>query len=196
MSFVFSVLSGACSVYLFICFIRVILTWVPNAQYSSFGRFLAALCDPYLSWFRRFSFLRAGMLDFSPAVAMGVLVALSSVFAQLSLQGRILFGASLATLLGVLWSIVASLLGFFILLLMIRLFVVIFWPNSSSQLWQILDRTLYPIVFRFTKYIFGKQRYVQYRTALIAALVVTILAEMAGSFLINMLGVLLMRLPF
>ena len=136
MSFVFSVLSGACSVYLFICFIRVILTWVPNAQYSSFGRFLAALCDPYLSWFRRFSFLRAGMLDFSPAVAMGVLVALSSVFAQLSLQGRILFGASLATLLGVLWSIVASLLGFFILLLMIRLFVVIFWPNSSSQLWQ------------------------------------------------------------
>lgn len=196
MSFIFSVLSGACSVYLFICFIRIILTWFPGAQYSAPGRFLAALCDPFLTWFRRFTFLRIGMIDFSPAVAMGVLVALSSVFAQLAVQGRVLVGASLAMLVSLLWSIAASLLGLVIILLIIRLIAAIFWPNSTSQLWQVLDRSLYPIVFRITKVIFGKQRYVQYRTALITAIVLAIAAELLGNFIINSICILLARLPF
>ena len=32
-----------------ICFVRIMLSWFPGAQYSPVGRFLSSLCDPYLN---------------------------------------------------------------------------------------------------------------------------------------------------
>ena len=46
--------------YLFLCFIRILLSWVPSAAYSSFGKVLSSICDPYLNWFRRFKFIHCG----------------------------------------------------------------------------------------------------------------------------------------
>ena len=63
------IISGALYVYTILCFIRIIFTWFPQAQYSMPGRILSTLCDPYLNFFRRFRILRIGMLDLEALVS-------------------------------------------------------------------------------------------------------------------------------
>ena len=69
---IFSLLAAAISLYTMLCFVRIILTWIPSLNYSKFGHFMATLCDPYMNYFRRFRFLRFGNLDFSPVLSLGL----------------------------------------------------------------------------------------------------------------------------
>ena len=71
----FQLLASVISFYTMVCFVRILLTWIPSAQYSKFGRILASICDPYLNLFRGLRFLRVGMFDLSPAVALCLLIA-------------------------------------------------------------------------------------------------------------------------
>ena len=76
--FLFQAAAGAVSLYTTLCIIRIIITWFPQINYSAFGRFLGALCDPYLNLFGRIP-LRLGAFDFTPMLAIGALSVLSSV---------------------------------------------------------------------------------------------------------------------
>ena len=57
-------ISGALSVYMILIFIRVLMTWFQGANYGRAMEILRSVTDPYLYWFRRFPFLRAGSMDF------------------------------------------------------------------------------------------------------------------------------------
>lgn len=52
--------------------IYILMSWVPAAYDSKFGRVLARICDPYLNFFRRF-IPPIGVIDISPIVALFVL---------------------------------------------------------------------------------------------------------------------------
>lgn len=59
-------------IYSWALVIYILMSWFPNARYTSVGQFLARICEPYLEPFRRV-IPPIGMIDFSPIVAFLVL---------------------------------------------------------------------------------------------------------------------------
>ena len=190
----FLTIANVISLYTLLCTIRVLLTWFPRAQYTPFGRILASLCDPYLNLFRRLRFLRISMFDLSPAVALCVLIALSHVLGNLAAARSFTLGGLLATVLYLLQSIVVSVFGFLILLLAIRLVVLLLGKDRYGSLWDSLDHSLSPIVFRMTAP-FTRGRPTSYKTALIAAIAATIVLMIMLRVVMAMLIAFCHRLP-
>lgn len=190
----FLIIANVISLYTLLCTIRVLLTWFPRAQYTSFGRILASLCDPYLNLFRRLRFLRISMFDLSPAVALCVLIAVSHVLGNLAAARSFTLGGLLATVLYLLQSIIFSILGFLILLLVIRLVVLLLRKDRYGSLWDSLDHSLSPIVFRMTAP-FTRGRPTSYKTALIAAIAATIVLMIMLRVVMAMLIVFCHHLP-
>ena len=94
MTYAVLIVAAAISIYALLCVVRIILTWIPGGSYTGFGRFLSALCDPYLNLFRR-GWLRLGTIDFSPLVALAVLTLASILFQTLGGGTRVTLAAIL-----------------------------------------------------------------------------------------------------
>lgn len=85
---IYYVIGRIFTIYTFMLFAYILLSWVPAAQNSAIGRFLAAVCEPYLGFFRKF-IPPIGMIDFSPIIALfalqfiekGVFILLSYIVA-------------------------------------------------------------------------------------------------------------------
>ena len=64
---IYYIISQAFMIYTFMLIGYILLSWIPAAQDSAVGRFLAAVCEPYLGVFRKF-IPPIGMIDISPIV--------------------------------------------------------------------------------------------------------------------------------
>ena len=64
---IFYIIIQAFMIYRFMLIGYILLSWIPAAQDSVVGRFLVAVCEPYLGIFRRF-IPPIGMIDISPIV--------------------------------------------------------------------------------------------------------------------------------
>lgn len=193
---IFSLLAGLISLYTLLCFIRIILTWIPNLNYSKVGRFFSQVCDPYMNYFRRFRFLRFGNIDFSPILSLGLLVAVSNIFTNIATTGRLGVGYILASIVSVAWSIVASVIGFLLILLVIRLVALFINKGSSSSFWYTLDNTLNPVVYKVAGIFRGKNNFMTQNTAYIITIVVLLVLRFAGGFVFSLITGILARLPF
>lgn len=69
METVLRLLVYAIEIYSWALIIYILLSWFPGAKESTFGDFLARICEPYLEPFRRF-IPPLGMIDISPLVAI------------------------------------------------------------------------------------------------------------------------------
>lgn len=183
------------SIYTLLCFIRIILTWVPSMTYHKFTRFIAGICDPYLSLFKRIRFLQIGMIDFSPVAAIGVLVAVSSLLNNMAHHQRITLGGLLASLLSIVWGVAGSLLGFLIILMIIRLIALLFTKNNPSGIWYQLDTVLNPVIYKIIG-LFRNKRFISQKAALIMALLILLLLQIVGNTVTSVLIQILLRLPF
>lgn len=197
MSQIFSILATAITIYTMFCFIRILLTWFSGAQYSSFGRFLSNLCDPYLNIFRRLSFLRIGMMDFSAAVGICVLVAASSICSHLALSRTISFASVLGLLVSLSWSIISSVIGILAVIFIIRFVVIMVKGDYSTygSLWDQLDRALSPIIFRISN-MFYRRGTPPFKTGLLISILTLAAAYFIGNYLIRLLVVLISQIPF
>ena len=54
LSIIARLLSAAVSVFMLMCTIRILLTWVPGADTGRGGQLLRSATDPYLGFFSRF----------------------------------------------------------------------------------------------------------------------------------------------
>jgi len=186
--------SSVISVYSFVCLIRILLTWMPQIDQSPAGRFVAGLCDPFLNWFRRFSFARVGMIDFSPILALGALSLGSMIFSTLASTGHITLGLILAGLVQIIWSFVSFFLNIMILFLAIRLIYDLVNRNGFSPFWTMLDRFLnHPI--SYVTGLFNRGHVIGYRASLILTLVFMVVLRIGLDFAIRYLLVLLYALP-
>ena len=104
------ILSAVLSVYMVILIIRVMLTWFRSQQGTQFYRYLAAITDPYLNWFKRFSFLRAGMVDFSPIAGFVILGLITNMLSNFAVVGKITLASFLSLLIYGIWSIISFIL--------------------------------------------------------------------------------------
>ena len=173
------------NVYLFLCFIKILLSWVPSAAYSSFGRMLSSICDPYLNWFRRFRFTRIGMVDFSPVLSLGILSIAAQLITSLLTTGTISLWGLCVSIIELVWSFIGFMLNLLIIFLIIRLGYDLFGSSSSSPFWYNLDRFLSPVIAKVTG--FFPQKPLQYRTRLILTILIILLLRIALGLLVGSL---------
>lgn len=186
---VFKIISSIISFYSLICFFRIILTWIPNYEFSKFSHALSKICDPFLNLFSGIKFLRVGGFDFSPALALCILGAASSFFSMLGNGGSLSIPMIFTMILQICDSIVSSLIWFLILLFFVRLMVLVFRKNSYNSggfIMNQIDSSIAPIVSKISRtFSFGKK--LSYK----ASLVVSIFALILLSILVNVLFAIL-----
>lgn len=187
-------LSFLVNIYMVIIFIRIILTWVSWIESGGFQNILAKITDPYLNWFRRFTFLRVGFLDLSPIAALGVLTLVNRILGTLAYYGTISVGIILAIIIQVLWGAVSFFLCFLIIVLLLRLVAFLLKQNLYNSFWRIIDTISRPILFRINRILF-RNRIVNFRNGVILSIVVLGILYLLLRVLVSFLSVILARLP-
>lgn len=184
-SSLFNTFGFAVKIYSYLCIVYIFLSWFGS---HSRGGFLYEICDPYLSWFRRFRFTQIGMIDFSPILAIGVLSLFSSVLFQIAdMRTFSVLGIAL-NLVGIVWSFFSFLLNFFIIILIIRLVLDFSENYRQGNFADMLDRFLSPVFVRVHKLSGG--RFMSLRKQIIVCLIVLLLLRFLLGAFIGSLSVL------
>ena len=178
-SSLFNTFGFAVKIYSYLCIVYIFLSWFGS---NSRGGFLYEICDPYLSWFRRFKFTQIGMVDFSPILAIGILSLFSGVLFQIAdMRTFSVLGIAL-NLVGIVWSFFSFLLNFFIIILIIRLVLDFSENYRQGNFADMLDRFLSPVFVRVHKLSGG--RFMSLRKQIIVCLIVLILIRfLLGAFI-------------
>lgn len=190
MGTVLSILSGLVVVYTVLCLISIFMTWIPGAKFTKFGKVISAITDPYLNLFSKRGWFRVGNIDFSPILAIGILSILSSIIGGIATTGRIHFGGILAMILGMLWSLISTLLGIFILLILIRWIVLLVNKGqvSTNSAWYQVDLMLQKFVYKIGNTFFRNN--LTYQKALLVSWislgVIWFIARILFAILINL----------
>jgi YggT family protein len=132
--------------YLLLLSLRIVLTWFRASLYGRPWQLLERATEPYLALFRRVSLLRQGLFDFSPVVAILLIVVALDLVNELLLYGQLTLGFVLASLVSALWSGVSFLLLLFAVVGVVRL--AGFWARIARNpgLWRALDMIVQPMV--------------------------------------------------
>jgi len=194
MSQILGFLSFLVSIYMVVIFIRIILTWFTGIEQGRFQEILVMITDPYLGWFRRFSFLRTGYLDFSPIVALGVLSLFNRILTTLAYYKTISIGIILALVLQIAWGIISFFLGFLIIILVLRLIAYLAKQNIYNPFWRIINSISQPVLYRINRIIF-RGRIVDFRTQVILSIVCLGLLYLIFRILISLISITLTQLP-
>jgi YggT family protein len=194
MRLVMNFLSSALGLYSVLIIIRIILTWFPGTQYSRPVQILSRVTDPYLDWWRRYLPLRVGILDMSPLLAMIALSVAQTICSSIARYGRISLGVILAVCLSALWSAASFILGFCVIVLILRLVALLSNANIFSPFWQIIDSISRPLLYRIGRIFFGR-RIVGYKTSIIVSIVALSLLWVVGRFAVTLLTGLFFRSP-
>ncbi len=182
----FSTLSSLISVYMLVCLVRVFITWVPSLAYSTFGRLLSQIADPWLNIFRKFNPLRRFNVDISPIFAFAVLMLVSNILNQIAVSRHFSIGIIFAITISMAWSVVSSLFTFFNIIVLIRLVACLFNKNEG-QIWQSIDHLLHPVIQKVIP-LFTKNRFLQMKYSLLILLAIGFLLQYGIGFAVSMLS--------
>ena len=193
---ILSLLAAALTIYTILCFIDILLSWIPGLKFTKFGRFISSVCDPYMRLFSRFGFLRIGNIDFSPIVSIGILSLASAILGGIQQTGRIFVGGILGTIINSIWSIASSILSIFTLLTFIRWIVLAInkgrtsYDSGWNQVDMILNKFSYKVAGTFSK------KTMSYQTSLLISWIALTVILVCGFFLFGILTQLCYQLPF
>lgn len=179
---IFSILSFVVSVYALLCFLRILLTWVPALSYSRFSRFLGKVCDPYLNVFRGIKWLRLGSFDFSAALGLCILGVLATMLSSFAGRSTITLGFVGQMILQLAWSVITSIITFLIIILAVRLIVLFVRKGQyySSPILDQIDASISPLVYNIAR-TFTAGKKVSYTTALVIAIIALAAIIVLGS---------------
>lgn len=194
-SAILSVLSAAVSIYTILCLIDIFMSWIPGLKFTSFGRFISSVTDPYMGFFSRFGFLRFGNVDFSPILSIGILSLISSVLGGINSTGRIWFGGILASIISMLWSVVSSIFTIFGIIIFVRWIILLFTKNNSyNPMWGQLDNMLGKFSYKVARTFIKGQ--ISYKTSLLITWIVMAVAMFLCQILVSILFNLCNAIPF
>jgi YggT family protein len=183
------------SVYSFLIFIRIILTWFPGSDFGQIGEFLGRATDPYINWFRRLSFLRIGAMDLSVIAALITLWIVRSIVTNIAFMGTITFGIILAIVVDAIAGAFFFFLTLFLILAVVRFLGSVLGANTASRFWIALDQILEPIIYRVITPL-AREKSMTYQTGLLLFVGLDLVAIFGGRLLIGLLVSLLRGLPF
>jgi len=191
---VMGILTTLIGIYSLLIIIRIMLTWFSNTPYSRPLLILSGITDPYLDWWRRKLNLRAGALDLSPIIAMAALSVVQTICSTMASQGRISLGIILAVCLSALWSAAAFILGFCVIVLVLRFIGFMCNCDVYSTFWRIIDSISQPLQYRINRIIFGR-RIVRFTTGIIVSILALATVWVVGGLIVRLLTGFLQRLP-
>lgn len=195
-SSILSLLAAVLTIYTILCFIYIIMSWIPGLRFTAFGKFITKMCEPYMHFFSKKGWLRFGNIDFSPIISIGLLSLVSSILGGIQSTGRIYVGGIIATIIVMLWNIASSLFTIILLLVLIRWISLLITKNRTSfdsgwnQIDSIINKFSYKIAKTFTK------NSINYRTSLLISWITIAATLFIGNILINILCGLCYKLPF
>jgi len=192
---IMQILAGITSAYMILVFIRLLLTWFSGMNFGKLHVFLCAVCDPYLNWFRRFRIFRSTPIDFSPIIALAVLSFVHNIFLAWGTLGRISLAFVLIMILRAIWSIVSWVIGFLVVVLILRMIAFLGNFNIYSPFWRFVDYIAQPVMYRIGR-IFFPTRITAYLFRIIFSIAVLLilallvwLAVQFGSLLLGLLPI-------
>jgi YggT family protein len=195
MELLFRVITGLLSGYMLLLFIRIIITWFSGTDFGRPYEILKSITDPYLNYFKRFSFLKFGMMDFSSIAGILLLVILLNILNTISSSGTITFGLILTIVVGAIWSAINFLITFFIMLIIIRLVTGMLNATSQSPMMTTIETIVSPI----TNFVYHKlfnNKNITYMTCLSVSGVLLIVVLLSGNAAIKYLDLFLRNLSF
>jgi YggT family protein len=195
MGIIMNLAGSLAGLYMLLIFIRIMFSWFGSSNLGRPAEILAQITDPYLNWWRRFPMLRTGLVDLSPIAAMAALSMVQSICGTIARYGRITVGILLTIVLQAAWSVLSFVIGFFIVVLLLRLFAYLTNRNIYSTFWRIIDSISQPVLYRITR-IFFHRRLINYLAGILLSAGVLAGIEIAGSFAVRFLGSFFLRLPF
>ncbi|MDR1505903.1 MAG: YggT family protein [Treponema sp.] len=190
MAYLASILTGVISIYMFLIFIRILLSWFSGADFGGPLVFLYYICDPYLNWWRRFKIFRNSPIDFSPLLALGFLSLLRGIVTIGAIQG-ISLALILTLVINSLWTVISWVCFFFIAVLVLRLIAFLGNFNIYSPFWHLVDLVSQPVLYRICRILFPS-RIVSYVVRIVASIAALLLVT-AGLWAAIMFATYLLR---
>ncbi len=195
MDLILRVITGVLSGYMLLLFIRIIITWFSGSDYGRPYEILTSITDPYLNYFKQFTFLKFGMMDFSSIAGILLLVIILNILNTISSYGSITFGLILAIILGAAWSAVNFLITFFIILILIRLITGMLNATRQSPLMTTIETIISPITNSVYHKVF-KNNNIAYTTCLGVSGAILLVLLLGGNAITDYLGNYLSNLSF
>jgi YggT family protein len=142
---IFTFLAALAGIYSLLIIIRIILSWfsgtgdTAGTASARTPDILYRITDPYLDWWRRSLKLRVGYIDLSPVVAIVFLSVVQRILHSFATSQQITLGGIIDILLSAAWSIATFILGFFFIVLLLRLIAYLTKRNIYSPFWQMIE---------------------------------------------------------
>ncbi|MBR5402489.1 MAG: YggT family protein [Treponema sp.] len=193
---ILGLLSAFITIYTILCFIAIIITWIPAAKFTKFGRLINSITGPYLNFFSKRGWLRFGNIDFSPILAIGLLVLISSILGGIAASGTISVGFILQNIIEMFWTPVSSLTSIFILVMFIRWIVLAANKGqvSVNSAWYQVDLIFEKFVYKIGNTFFKTN--LNYQKALLVSWISLSVILILAWFLVGRLIALCGMIPF
>jgi YggT family protein len=191
---IFGFLATIVSIYSLLIFIRIIISWFSHVDYTKPVQVLRKITDPYLDWWRNAVNIRLGVFDLSPLFAIAFLSIVQNVLFTLARFEKITLGSILAIILVSLWQITTFVLGFCVIILILRIIAYITNRDIYSPFWRTIDSISQPLLYKTNRIIFGN-RIPHYMKGIVISIFALIGVWIGGGFLIPLLANLLLKLP-
>ena len=191
---IISILAAVVSLYSILIFIRIIISWFAGAVDSRPVELLCRITDPYIDWWRKMLNLRLGFLDLSPIAGIAALSVLRSILYTISRYERISIGSILALVLMAVWSIASFILGFCVIVLVLRIFAFLTNRDMYTPFWKIVESIAQPLLYKTNRLIFGNRIGSYLKGIIISTLILTAI-WIGGGFLMPLIANLLFKLP-
>ena len=186
MSMVFTFLAAVTGVYSTLILIRILLSWFSDKFKGKPVEILKSITDPYIDFWRRTVKFRIGMMDFSIVIAIVSLSFLQNVFRMISMTGRITIGSLLSVVIMSLWSIASFLIGFCLIVIILRIIAYLTSRDMYKPFWSAIDSISKPILYRFNRFIYGKKTG-DYLKGMILTCLILLAAIIVGRIIIMIL---------
>jgi len=194
MRMIFGSLATLIGIYSILILVRIIISWFGSFASSRPVELLCSITDPYLNWWRNKFSIRIGFLDFSAVLAIVSLSVIQNILFSLAYFERITIGYLLSILLMSLWSVLSFIIGFCIIIIVLRLIAYLTNRNIYSPFWQVIDSISQPLLYRLNRIFYGK-RIGSYLNGIIFSLVLLAVVWIGGGFVFPKIARLLSSLP-
>ena len=192
---IFNLIAGAAGIYSLLIFIRIIFSWFGKNVTGKPIELIGKITDPYLDWWRNALNLRIGILDISPIIAITVLSVVQNIFSRLARFDRISLGNLLSIVLLSVWSVIAFVLGFCLIVIVIRLIAHLTNRNIRSPFWNVINEISQPVLYRINKIIFNSS-IPRFINGLVVSIIALVILRIGGGLIMPWLAGFLSRLPF
>ncbi len=139
----FRVINIALVIYLVLIVLRIMASWLRGVAPGSAGaggaadaiaHYLRQATDPYLQMFYRFTFLRAGGMDFTPLAGIFVLVVAAEMTRQLANQQQVTIGYFLGVSVFAAWRMASIVVLVFLVACVARFVTLRFLGRTDTPM--------------------------------------------------------------